>query len=116
MALAQEPRILLLDEPTTFLDLSHQLEVLDLLRSLNREDGTTIVAVLHDLNLAARYADELVVMAEGASSPRVRPPRCSRARSSGRPSPSMPSSSPTLDRDAARHPGSRGCARRVVAP
>lgn len=65
MALAQEPRILLLDEPTTFLDLSHQIEVLDLLRELNRTDGTTIVAVLHELNLAARYADELVVMAHG---------------------------------------------------
>ena len=62
MALAQDPRILLLDEPTTFLDLSHQLEVLDLLRELNRERGTTVVAVLHDLNLAARYADDLVVM------------------------------------------------------
>ncbi|MFT3798859.1 ABC transporter ATP-binding protein [Microbacterium sp.] len=65
MALAQEPRILLLDEPTTFLDLSHQIEVLDLLRELNRTDGTTIVAVLHELNLAARYADELVVMSGG---------------------------------------------------
>ncbi|TGY37617.1 ABC transporter ATP-binding protein [Microbacterium laevaniformans] len=66
MALAQDPRILLLDEPTTFLDLSHQLEVLDLLRELNRERGTTVVAVLHDLNLAARYADDLVVMHAGA--------------------------------------------------
>ncbi|WP_292861986.1 ABC transporter ATP-binding protein [Microbacterium sp.] len=66
MALAQDPRILLLDEPTTFLDLTHQLEVLDLLRALNRSRGTTIVAVLHDLNLAARYADRLVVMREGA--------------------------------------------------
>ncbi|MDN3496703.1 ABC transporter ATP-binding protein [Planococcus sp. APC 4015] len=65
MALAQDPAILLLDEPTTFLDLSHQLDLLDLLRELNRERGTTIVAVLHDLNLAARYADELVVMADG---------------------------------------------------
>ena len=65
MALAQEPRILLLDEPTTYLDLSHQIEVLDLLRELNRTDGTTIVAVLHELNLAARYADDLVVMSEG---------------------------------------------------
>ena len=65
MALAQDPRILLLDEPTTFLDLSHQLEVLDLLRRLNRERGTTVVVVLHELNLAARYADELVVMAQG---------------------------------------------------
>ncbi len=65
MALAQSPRVLLLDEPTTFLDLSHQLEVLDLLRHLNRENGTTIVVVLHELNLAARYADELVVLHEG---------------------------------------------------
>ena len=65
MALAQDPRILLLDEPTTFLDLSHQIEVLDLLRELNRTQGTTIVVVLHELNLAARYADELVVMSQG---------------------------------------------------
>lgn len=65
MALAQSPRILLLDEPTTFLDLSHQLEVLDLLRELNRTQGTTIVVVLHELNLAARYADDLVVLHEG---------------------------------------------------
>lgn len=66
MALAQDPDVLLLDEPTTFLDLTHQLEVLDLLADLNRDRGTTIVMVLHDLNLAARYADHLVVMAEGA--------------------------------------------------
>ncbi len=66
MALAQDPDVLLLDEPTTFLDLTHQLEVLDLLRDLNRGRGTTIVMVLHDLNLAARYADHLVVMADGA--------------------------------------------------
>jgi iron complex transport system ATP-binding protein len=65
MALAQDPRILLLDEPTTFLDLSHQLEVLDLLVELNRSSGTTIVVVLHELNLAARYADDLVVMRDG---------------------------------------------------
>jgi iron complex transport system ATP-binding protein len=65
MALAQNPEILLLDEPTTFLDLSHQLEVLDLLVELNRVQGTTIVVVLHELNLAARYADDLVVMREG---------------------------------------------------
>ena len=65
MALAQSTDILLLDEPTTFLDVSHQIEVLDLLTDLNRSRGTTIVMVLHDLNLAARYADELVVMREG---------------------------------------------------
>ena len=65
MALAQGTDLLLLDEPTTFLDVSHQLEVLDLLTDLNRTRGTTIVLVLHDLNLAARYADNLVVLADG---------------------------------------------------
>lgn len=65
MALAQQPRIMLLDEPTTFLDLTHQLDVLDLLQRMNRERGTTVVVVLHELNLAARYADELVVMSAG---------------------------------------------------
>jgi iron complex transport system ATP-binding protein len=65
MALAQKTEILLLDEPTTFLDISHQVEVLDLLVDLNRSRGTTIVMVLHDLNLAARYADHLVAMVDG---------------------------------------------------
>lgn len=65
MALAQQTDILLLDEPTTFLDISHQVEVLDLLTDLNQTRGTTIVMVLHDLNLAARYADYLVAMAGG---------------------------------------------------
>ena len=65
MVLAQETDILLLDEPTTFLDISHQIEVLDLLTDLNRKHGTTVVMVLHDLNLAARYADHLVAMKAG---------------------------------------------------
>lgn len=65
MALAQDTDILLLDEPTTFLDVAHQIEVLDLLTDLNRARGTTIVMVLHDLNLAARYADELVAVRDG---------------------------------------------------
>jgi iron complex transport system ATP-binding protein len=65
MALAQETDILLLDEPTTFLDVAHQIEVLDLLAELGRDRGTTIVMVLHDLNLAARYADEIVAMQGG---------------------------------------------------
>lgn len=65
LALAQETDILLLDEPTTYLDLSHQIEVLDLLRDLNLREGRTIVAVLHDLNLAARYADHLIAVAGG---------------------------------------------------
>ena len=55
----------LLDEPTTFLDVSHQIEVLDLLRDLNASRGTTVVMVLHDLNLAARYADHLVALTRG---------------------------------------------------
>ncbi|WP_017547101.1 ABC transporter ATP-binding protein [Nocardiopsis prasina] len=65
MALAQRTDLLLLDEPTTFLDVSHQVEVLDLLTDLNASRGTTIVLVLHDLNLAARYADHLIALAEG---------------------------------------------------
>ena len=66
MALAQQTDILLLDEPTTFLDVTHQIEVLDLLTDLNRSRGTTIAMVLHDLNLAARYADRLVAVREGS--------------------------------------------------
>lgn len=65
MALAQETDILLLDEPTTFLDVAHQVEVLDLLTDLNRDRGTTIVMVLHDMNLAARYSDHLVALRNG---------------------------------------------------
>ncbi|MFJ6811528.1 ABC transporter ATP-binding protein [Streptomyces anulatus] len=65
MALAQRTDILLLDEPTTFLDASHQLDVLDLLTDLNREQGVTMVAVLHDLNLACRYADHMIAMKAG---------------------------------------------------
>ncbi|MBM9467631.1 ABC transporter ATP-binding protein [Nakamurella sp. YIM 132084] len=65
MALAQQTDVLLLDEPTTFLDVSHQVEVLDLLTDLNHTRGTTIVVVLHDLNLAARYADHLIALTDG---------------------------------------------------
>ncbi|MER7891440.1 ABC transporter ATP-binding protein [Micromonospora sp. NPDC094482] len=66
MTLAQDTDALLLDEPTTFLDLAHQVEVLDLLHRLRAERGRTVVAVLHDLNQAARYADHLVAMRAGA--------------------------------------------------
>lgn len=65
MALAQETDLLLLDEPTTYLDIAHQVEVLDLVRQLNHDRGRTVVAVLHDLNQAARYADHLVAMKAG---------------------------------------------------
>lgn len=66
MTLAQGAGVMLLDEPTTYLDLAHQVEVLDLLADLNRVEGRTIVLVLHDLNQAARYADHLVAMRDGA--------------------------------------------------
>ncbi|WP_018009138.1 ABC transporter ATP-binding protein [Sinorhizobium medicae] len=66
MTLAQRTSVLLLDEPTTFLDLSHQIDTLRLARKLVRERGVTIVAVLHDLNQAARYADNLVLLKHGA--------------------------------------------------
>ena len=65
MALAQGTDLLLLDEPTTYLDVAHQVEMLDLLADLNARRGTTIVMVLHDLNLSARYADHLVALREG---------------------------------------------------
>ena len=65
MALAQDTSILLLDEPTTFLDLAHQIEVLDLLYELNQTQARTIVMVLHDLNQACRYADDLLVLRQG---------------------------------------------------
>jgi iron complex transport system ATP-binding protein len=66
MTLAQDTELLLLDEPTTYLDLAHQVEVLDLVTRLNRERNRTVVMVLHDLNLAARYSDVIVVMKDGA--------------------------------------------------
>jgi iron complex transport system ATP-binding protein len=65
LALAQGTPLMLLDEPTTFLDLAHQVEVLDLLARLNETEGRTIVLVLHDLNLACRYAHHLVAMKDG---------------------------------------------------
>jgi iron complex transport system ATP-binding protein len=65
MALAQGTELMLLDEPTTYLDLAHQVEVLDLLVDLNRRDQRTVVLVLHDLNQAARYSDRLIAMRDG---------------------------------------------------
>lgn len=66
MVLAQETSLLLLDEPTTFLDVAYQIELLDLFSQLNHEYGHTLVAVLHDLNQACRYADEIIAMKNGA--------------------------------------------------
>ncbi|HWM06150.1 MAG TPA: ABC transporter ATP-binding protein [Actinophytocola sp.] len=66
MVLAQGTDVILLDEPTTFLDLAHQVDVLDLVERLHTEAGRTVVMVLHDLNLAARYAQRLVAMKDGA--------------------------------------------------
>ena len=65
MALALQTDILFLDEPTTFLDITYQIEILDLLTDLNRKYGTTIVMVLHDINLSARYADYMFAMRQG---------------------------------------------------
>ncbi|MFI4861789.1 MAG: ABC transporter ATP-binding protein [Phycisphaerales bacterium JB063] len=66
MALAQQPDVLLLDEPVSALDIAHQLEVLDLLAQINREQRTTIVIVLHDINLAARYCQTLFAVRAGS--------------------------------------------------
>ena len=65
MALAQQTEILILDEPTTYLDLAHQLEILQLLEELNRNQGTTIVMVIHELNNAARFADHMIGVKKG---------------------------------------------------
>jgi iron complex transport system ATP-binding protein len=65
MCLAQEPELLILDEPTNHLDIGHQLSALDLIRRLNRENNMTVVAVFHDLNLAAEYCDKVVVLDGG---------------------------------------------------
>lgn len=64
-ALAQKPSIILLDEPTSHLDINHQIEILSLLKKLNEEMGTTIVIVIHDVNLASRYSDEIIMLNEG---------------------------------------------------
>jgi iron complex transport system ATP-binding protein len=65
MALAQQPQVLFLDEPTVHLDINHQVEILDLLRRLNREHNLTVLATMHDLNLAALYFDALVILERG---------------------------------------------------
>jgi iron complex transport system ATP-binding protein len=65
MAIAQETELLLLDEPTTYLDMAHQLEILKLLEKLNREEGRTIVMVIHDLNHAARFSHHMVALRSG---------------------------------------------------
>ena len=66
MCVAQTPEILLLDEPTTYLDIAHQLELMDLVRRLNAENGVTVVMVLHDLNQAARYCSRIIAVKQGA--------------------------------------------------
>jgi iron complex transport system ATP-binding protein len=65
MALAQEPKLLLLDEPTAHLDINHQVAILELVRGLNQEQGITVIGAMHDLNLAALYFDRLVLLKEG---------------------------------------------------
>ena len=85
-ALAQEPRVLLLDEPVSHLDLNHRLQVLDLVRQLAAEKGLGVLAVFHDLDLAARYSDRIAIVAEGRLGPaetpgarRSPPSRCGRS-------------------------------------
>lgn len=73
MALAQEAEILLLDEPTTYLDIAHQFQILELIHKLNKEMGRTILIVLHDLNQAARYAEHLIVLKDGKITARGMP-------------------------------------------
>ena len=65
MALAQEPKLLVLDEPTTYLDINHQLEIMELLKRLNREQGLTVLMVLHDLTQAVQYSDYMAVIKSG---------------------------------------------------
>jgi iron complex transport system ATP-binding protein len=65
MALAQEPKLLLMDEPTAHLDINHQMEIMELVKGLNRENGITVIGAVHDLNLAALYFDRLVLLKEG---------------------------------------------------
>ena len=65
MALAQDTKVLFLDEPTTYLDIRYQLQILKLIRQLNREYGITIVMVLHDINQSLYYSDEIVAMKDG---------------------------------------------------
>lgn len=66
MSIAQKPKILLLDEPTTYLDIAHQLEIMELVRKLNREENLTVVMVLHDINHALRYSDEILLLKNGS--------------------------------------------------
>ena len=65
MALAQEPKLLVLDEPTTYLDINHQLEIMELLKRLNKEQGLTVLMVLHDLTQAVQYSDYMAVIKAG---------------------------------------------------
>jgi len=65
MALAQEPRLLLLDEPTAHLDINHQVEILRLVKALNREKGVTVIGAMHDLNLASLYFERIILLKEG---------------------------------------------------
>ncbi|OGS11221.1 MAG: hypothetical protein A2386_08235, partial [Elusimicrobia bacterium RIFOXYB1_FULL_48_9] len=65
-ALAQDPKLLLLDEPTAHLDIGHQCAILDLIRKLNRENGLTVLSVLHDLNLASEYSSKMILLDKGA--------------------------------------------------
>ena len=65
-AIAQNPEIIVLDEPTSSLDINHQIEILKLLKQFNKENGTTIILVIHDINLSTRYSDEIIILKDGS--------------------------------------------------
>ena len=109
MVLAQRTGVLLLDEPTTYLDLTHQIEVLDLLRELNRRHQTTIVVVLHELALAARYADYLVLATDGPTVARLIGPHVSTALPALEPGPEVALVTLVVDAPALdKHPRGTG--------
>lgn len=72
-ALAQEPRVILLDEPTSHLDISHQIQIMDILKDLSEKDGICVVSVFHDLNLASEYCDRLLLINDGRMGAQGRP-------------------------------------------
>jgi iron complex transport system ATP-binding protein len=106
-ALAAEPRVLLLDEPTSSLDLHHQLGLLTLVTDLAVERRMTVVLAIHDLNLAARFADRMLVLHGGRIAARAPPPRCSRRSCCGRCTASRPGWCTTWTASRSSCPSSR---------
>ena len=103
--LAQDTRVLLLDEPTTYLDLRYQVEILDLVRDLADDHGVAVGVVLHDLDQAAAVADQVVLLHRGRVRASGRPPRCSPTTRSPRPTASASRSARPAHRAGAHPPG-----------